>query len=140
MTHSTRYAPLRLASLAQGKRSGQVRTSIAVVIVLFAIASSAGAQAKPTTQKPAQPRPTQPKPTTPARPRSTRPMERIYISINGAYQTGGDSFGETATFTRNAETGTFTTDYSVQSGPALNVSVGANLWRSLGVGVGVTRY
>ena len=67
-------------------------------------------------------------------------MEKVYISINGAYQTGGDSFGETVTFIRNAESGTFSTDYTVKSGPALNVSAGVNLWRSLGVGVGVTRY
>jgi hypothetical protein len=62
------------------------------------------------------------------------------VSVNGAFQTGGDNFGETVTFRENAEDGRFTTDYEVKSGPALNVSVGVGLWRNIGVGVGVTRY
>jgi hypothetical protein len=108
------------------------RTFAAFVVVFLGVALSAGAQAKPT-----QPRPTQP---APARPSPSRPTDRLYISVNGAYQTGGDDFGETVSFVENAENGTFSTDYEVESGPAFNISVGANIVRAFGVGVGVTRY
>lgn len=104
----------------------------ATVIIVLGVAASAAAQAKPT-----QPRPTQP---SPARPAPRQPSERIYISVNGAYQAASDDFGETVTFVENAENGTFSTDYDVKSGPAFNISGGATIWRYLGVGVGVTRY
>jgi len=112
------------------------RTAATVMIVL-GVAASAAAQAKPTQPPPTQPRPAQP---APARPSPRQPSERIYISVNGAYQTGSDDFGETVTFRENAEDGTFTTDYEVKSGPAFNISGGATIWRNVGVGVGVTRY
>jgi len=120
------------------------RTLAAFIIVLLGLAASAAAQAKPT-PRPVQPDPTKPTPPTPTRPGQVqptrpRPIDRIYISVNGAYQTAGDNFGETVTFRENAEDGRFTTDYEVKSGPALNVSVGANIWHNVGVGVGVTRY
>src|SRR6185295_23668 len=106
----------------------------AVTVILLSVAVSAGAQAKPTPPpRPAQPSPTRPRPT-------QQPVTKVYISINGAFQTAGDDFGQTVTFTRYAEQGTFTTDYQVESGPALNVSGGVNLFRYFGVGVGVTRY
>jgi hypothetical protein len=108
------------------------RTAVAFVVVLLGVTASAAAQAKPT-----QPRPTQP---SPARPSPSQPIDRVYVSVNGAYQTGGDDFGETVSFTENAESGTFSTDYDVKSGPALNISAGATIWRALGVGVGITRY
>jgi hypothetical protein len=116
------------------------RTSAAFMIVLLGFAASAAAQAKPT--PPPTATPTQP---TPARPGQTKPtppppIDRIYVSVNGAFQTSGDDFGETVTFRENAEDGRFTTDYDVKSGPALNISVGASLWRNIGIGVGVTRY
>jgi hypothetical protein len=104
------------------------RTAAAFMIVLLGVASSVHAQAKP--GQPGPPRPTPPPPA----------IDRIYVSVNGAYQTGGDNFGETVTFRENAEDGRFSTDYEVKSGPALNISVGAGLWRNIGVGVGVTRF
>jgi hypothetical protein len=116
------------------------RTSAAFMIVLLGFAASAAAQAKPTQPTPAKPtppttaRPSQAKPTKP------QPLDRIYISVNGAFQTSGNNFGETVTFRENAEDGRFSTDYEVKSGPALNISVGASIWRNIGVGVGVTRY
>jgi hypothetical protein len=103
------------------------RTAAAFMIVLLGAASSVYAQARPA--QPGPPRPTPP----PA-------IDRIYISVNGAYQTGSDNFSETVTFRENAEDGTFSTDYEVKSGPAFNISVGAGLWRNIGVGVGVTRF
>lgn len=121
------------------------RTSAAFMIVLLGIAASAAAQAKPTQPtpaKPTQPTPAKPTPAKPgqAKPTKPQPIDRIYISVNGAFQTSGNSFGETVTFRENAEDGRFSTDYEVKSGPALNISVGASLWRNIGVGVGVTRY
>jgi hypothetical protein len=104
------------------------RAAATFLVILLGTAASASAQAKP-----AQPAPARRAPAAPA-------IDRIYVSINGAYQTGGDSFGETVSFLENAEPGTFTTDYEVKSGPALNISAGAGLWRNIGVGVGVTRY
>ena len=112
-------------------RSGQARTAAAVVVILLGVAASAGAQAKPTQAKPAQPRPA---------PRAAQPTDRIYISIDGAFQAGVEDFGETVSFVENAENGTFSTEYNVESGPALNISAGATIWRNIGVGVGVTRF
>jgi len=108
------------------------RTAAAVVVILLGVAASTGAQTKPAPPKPTQPRP--------ARPSPAQPIDRVQISVDGAYQLGGDDFGETVSFFENAENGSFSTDYDVKSGPALNVSVGANIWRNLGVGIGVTRY
>ena len=125
------------------------RTAAVFLVVLLGLAASAGAQAKPTQPtpaKPTQPTPAKPVQPTPAKPGQTAkparpaPIDRIYISVNGAFQTGGSDFGESVTFRENAEDGRFTTDYEVKSGPALNISVGATLWRNIGVGVGVTRY
>jgi hypothetical protein len=124
------------------------RTSAAFMIVLLGFAASAAAQpkpAQPTPAKPTQPTPAKPTPPAPVRPSQAKPnkpqpIDRIYISVNGAFQTSGNNFGETVTFRENAEDGRFSTDYEVKSGPALNISVGATIWRNIGVGVGVTRY
>ena len=119
-----------------------LRTAAAVVVILLGLAGSADAQAKPTPQKPTPPKPTQPSPARPgtAPRKPAQPMYRVQISVDAAYQTGIDDFGETVSFSRYAENGSFSTDYDVKSGPALNVSVGGNIWRSLGVGFGVTHY
>ena len=105
------------------------------MVILLGVAASAGA------------RPSRPgasllsRAAQPARAgRRAQPTDRVYISINGAFQTGGEDFGETVTFVENAENGTFSTDYDVKSGPALNISAGAPMWRNLAVGVGVTRF
>ena len=100
------------------------RTSVAFMIVLLGIAASASAQAKPTQPTPAKPTPAKPGQAKPTKP---QPIDRIYISVNGAVQTSGNNFGETVTFRENAEDGRFSTDYEVKSGPALNISVGASL-------------
>jgi len=102
---------------------------IAAALVIILLGATAGAQT----------RPVQPRPGRPA-PRPAQPFERVYISINGAFQTGGEDFAETVTFRENAENGTFTTDYDVKSGPAYNISVGGAVTRAFAIGVGVTRY
>jgi hypothetical protein len=113
------------------------RTAAAVFAILLGVAASAGAQAKPTPAKPTQAKPVQPRP---APARRASPTERVYISVNGMFQTAGEDFGETVTFVENAENGTFSTDYDVKSGPALDVSAGALVWRNVAIGVGVTRF
>jgi opacity protein-like surface antigen len=113
------------------------RTATLAVMILLGAAASAGAQAKPPQPPPKPAQPTA-KPTT--KPKPSQPVNRVYISINGAFQTAAGDFGETVTFVENAENGTFTTDYTVESGPALNISAGAAIWRNIGVGVGVTRF
>jgi hypothetical protein len=107
-------------------------TASAVVLILLGVAASAGAQAKPA-QPPPKPQPV------PA-PARRSPVDRVYISINSAFQAAASDFDETVSFVENAENGTFTADYDMKSGPALNVSAGALVWRSLAVGVGVTRF
>lgn len=114
------------------------RTAAALVAILLGVASSAGAQAKPPQTKPSPPTTAKPQPRPVTRP--SQPTDRVYISINGAFQTAGEDFGETVTFVENAENGTFSTDYDVKSGPAINFSAGALVWRNLAVGVGVTRF
>jgi hypothetical protein len=106
------------------------RTAAAAAMILLGVSVPAGAQARPTP-------PTQPRP----QPRAAQgPTDKFYVSINGAFQTGGGDFSESVTFVENAENGTFSTDYDVKAGPALNLSFGANIRRNLGVGVGVTRF
>jgi hypothetical protein len=111
------------------------RTAAAFMVILFGVAASAGAQAKPTQAKPVQPRPTQTRPA-----RRAQPADRFFISVNGMFQSAGQDFDETVTFVENAENGTFSTDYDVKSGPAFDVSAGALVWRSLALGVGVSRF
>jgi hypothetical protein len=102
------------------------RTAVAVLVVALGGSASVAAQTRPV------PRPA-------PRPQAPR-TNRVFISINGAYQTGGEDFGETVTFRENVEDGTFSTDYQVKSGPAFNISGGAQVWQRLAVGVGVSRF
>jgi opacity protein-like surface antigen len=105
-----------------------LRTFVALVVFVLGVAAAVDAQVV----RPAPPKPGQTKP--------AQRSERVYISVNGAYQSAGDDFGETITFTEYAENGTFSTDYNVESGPAFNISGGATISGAFGVGVGVTRY
>jgi hypothetical protein len=73
-------------------------------------------------------------------PRPQPQTDRIFVSINGAYQTGGEDFADGKTFVANAEDGSFTTNYSVESGPAFNISAGVRIRPRLAVGVGVSRF
>ncbi len=80
---------------------------------------------------------TRPAPAAPPRPVIS---ERVFISVDGIYQVGSNNFGDSATIRENAENGRFETDYTVKAGPAFNITGGGLLWRSLAVGVGVTRF
>ena len=63
------------------------RTATLAVMMLLGAAASAGAQAKPA-QPP--PKPAQPTAKPTAKPRPSQPVNRVYISINGAFQTAAE--------------------------------------------------
>jgi hypothetical protein len=65
---------------------------------------------------------------------------RGFLLVNGGYQISSHDFEQVSTLRANVEDGSFTTDYDVKSGPSFDVAGGANVWRRLAVGVGVTRF
>jgi hypothetical protein len=73
-------------------------------------------------------------------PKPQRTSDRVFVSINGVYQTGGEDFSDGATVRENAEDGSFATSYSVEAGPAFNISGGVRILRQFSVGVGVSRF
>jgi hypothetical protein len=73
-------------------------------------------------------------------PRPPQPTERVFISVDGIYQTGTEDFDDAASFSLNAETANFATAYEVKPGPAFSVAGSGLVTRGLAVGVGVTRF
>lgn len=65
---------------------------------------------------------------------------RMYFSMNGGHQITANDFGANVTIRENAEDGRLATDYVIRGGPAFDVSGGGDVWRRLGVGVGVSRF
>jgi|RhiMethySRZTD1v2_1073278.scaffolds.fasta_scaffold507100_1 opacity protein-like surface antigen len=65
---------------------------------------------------------------------------RGFVSINGGYQASSTDFRDSVVFTEFVEQGSVDSSYTVKSGPQLDISGGARVWRSLGIGVGVTRF
>lgn len=82
----------------------------------------------------------QPPPRQAPRPARPAPFERIFVSVNGMFQSGASDLQDTSTLRVNAEDGSLTTNYTVGSGPAFDVAGGVLLLRNLGVGAGVTRF
>jgi hypothetical protein len=103
--------------------------SLAFMIAVLAFGISSAAQA--------QPRPV-PRPA-PAAPRPVL-SEKVFISVGGVYQIGANDFVDSATIRENAENGQLETDYDVGAGLAFDVSAGAVVWRTLALGVGLTRF
>jgi len=73
-------------------------------------------------------------------PRPRARINRIFVSIDGVYQTAPKDFSDSVTFQENAESGAFSTSYDVKSGPAFTLSGGGLVWQRLAVGVGVSRF
>ena len=69
-----------------------------------------------------------------------RPMARGFFVVNGAYQATTNDFDKASGFQANAEDGTFTTEYDLSGGLALDVAGGVTVWRRFAVGVGITRF
>ncbi|HET7220429.1 MAG TPA: outer membrane beta-barrel protein [Vicinamibacterales bacterium] len=64
--------------------------------------------------------------------------ERLFFSINGAFQTATNDFSDRFEFERDLETGSTESDYRVQSGFLFDGGGGYRLWKNLGVGVAVS--
>ena len=65
---------------------------------------------------------------------------RVSLAVNGVYQATANPFRDAKSFRENAEDGRFDTDYTVEGGPAFDVSGAVALWRRLAIGVGVSRF
>jgi hypothetical protein len=65
---------------------------------------------------------------------------KAFLGVNGVYQSTSNNFTDGATFQANAESGRFDTNYSVEAGPAFDVSGGAMISKAFGLGVGVSRF
>ena len=65
---------------------------------------------------------------------------RGFVSVNGGYQASSTDFRDSLAFTEFVEQGGVDSSYTVKAGPQLDIAGGARLWRSLGVGVGITRF
>ena len=65
---------------------------------------------------------------------------RGFVSINGGYQASSTDFRDNIVFTEFVEQGSVDSSYTVKSGPQLDIAGGARVWRSLGIGVGITRF
>jgi hypothetical protein len=102
------------------------RIASALIVTILAIA--AVAVARPAD---AQTRPPAPPPA---------PTNRIFISVDGAYQVGTQDFDDSSSFSVNAETATYSGAYDVKPGPAFNISGSGLVTRRFAVGVGVSRY
>jgi hypothetical protein len=66
--------------------------------------------------------------------------ERWFVSVNGAYRVDAQDFRDGATFLVSAEEGRFDSDYTVKSGPMIDVAGGVLIRPRIGVGVGVSHY
>ena len=83
-----------------------------------------------------QPRATAPASRTPA----PRLPGRIFIDVNGGYQSGDLAFGDTRSEPVFGETSSWSADYTVKSGPAFDIGGGVRLWRNLIANVTYSRF
>ena len=65
---------------------------------------------------------------------------RVFLTVSAGGQLTTTSFGESTTFERFVEEGTFEADYGVGSGLLLDVGTGVRLWKGLGTGVTVSGF
>jgi hypothetical protein len=71
---------------------------------------------------------------------TTAPRSRGFVVVNGDYQFTANNFTNGAVKQQNAENGRFDTNYGVKAGPAFDVAGGGVFWRTLAVGVEVSRF
>jgi hypothetical protein len=64
---------------------------------------------------------------------------RVVISVSGGLQGGADSLSEHFSFDRDQEVQTVDVDYPMQAGALVDVGVSVKAWKSLGLGVAVSR-
>ena len=66
--------------------------------------------------------------------------ERVFITINGAYQPTTHDFSDRFEFDRDFETGSTQTDYPIKGGFTFDGGAGYRLWKNLGAGVAVSYF
>jgi hypothetical protein len=64
--------------------------------------------------------------------------ERVYVSVNGAFQSTTNDFGDRFEFDKDLETGSTDVDYRVGSGVVFDGGGGVRLWKNFGVGAAVS--
>ena len=65
---------------------------------------------------------------------------RGFVSIDGGYQASSTDFRDSIVITEFVEQGIVDSSYAVKAGPQLDIVGGARVWRSLGIGLGITRF
>lgn len=75
-------------------------------------------------------------------PRATAPTAagHVIISANASYLAASHTFDDTRTFDVNAETASFTTDYTVEARVGVDAGAFVRVWRNLAVGGAFTSY
>jgi hypothetical protein len=67
-------------------------------------------------------------------------LGRVFVDVNGGYRSRSLSFSDTRRDAWFGETASWTADYEVKNGPALDTSAGVRVWRTLVARVGYTRF
>jgi hypothetical protein len=75
-----------------------------------------------------------------AAPAFAQPRDRVFIAINGAYQTTKNPFSDRLTFDVNRETGSTETEYPVEGHLVLDSSVAIRLSSHFAVGVAYSQF
>ena len=75
-----------------------------------------------------------------AAPAVAQSAERVVISVNGIQQSGTSTVNSTVSFTANAEPATFTSNFSVKSGPGFDAGARVHLRGAFGVSVSVSQF
>jgi hypothetical protein len=94
-----------------------------VTALILAVSVPTAAEDQTTARPPAKP--PAPSPTPTALP------SRVFINVNGGFQSSELSFGDTRSDPWFGETATWTADYRVKSGPQFDVGGGVRVWRNL---------
>jgi hypothetical protein len=71
-----------------------------------------------------------------------KPMlpSRVFINLNGGFQSNTLSFGDTRTDPLSGESASWTADYRVKSGPQFDLGGGVRVWRNLLAQVSYARF
>jgi hypothetical protein len=65
-------------------------------------------------------------------------QERVYISVNGAFQSTANDFRDRFEFDRNLETGFTEVEYPIDAGFVFDGGGGFRLFKNFGVGVAIS--
>ena len=107
-------------------------TSVVAASVLVLGVAPVSVNAQPTRQPAART-------AAPRRPAPTLP-NRVFVDVNGGFQSGTQTFSDARDEPFHAETATWNADYETRSGPAFDVSGGVRVWRELVASVAYSRY